>query len=206
MQAKTDDPIVVTGMGAVTPLGVGVQTNWTRLLAGKSGIVTNDRFDVSEYAAKIVGLVPRKDHDPHGFDPLDYVDGKDLKKMDLFIQYSIAATEEALKQSGWVPESEGARLRTATIIASGVGGFPAMTSATRLIEEKGPRRLSPFTVPSFLGNMAAGHISIRHGFKGPIGAPITACAASAQAIGDGVRLLRSGEADVAVCGGGRCVC
>lgn len=201
MQAKNDDPIVVTGMGAVTPLGVGVQTNWERLLAGKSGIVRNDRFDVTEYAAKVAGLVPRKEDDPQGFDPLDYVDSKDLKKMDLFIQYSMAATEEALLQSGWVPESETAKERTATIIATGVGGFPAMTNASSVIAEKGPRRLSPFTVPSFLGNMAAGHISIRYGFKGTIGSPITACAASAQAIGDGVRLLRAGDADVVVCGG-----
>ncbi|TDQ66647.1 3-oxoacyl-[acyl-carrier-protein] synthase II [Maritalea mobilis] len=201
MQAKNDDPIVVTGMGAVTPLGVGVQTNWERLLAGRSGIVRNDRFDVTDYAAKVAGLVPRKEDDPQGFDPLDYVDSKDLKKMDLFIQYSMAATEEALLQSGWAPDSETAKERTATIIATGVGGFPAMTNASSVIAEKGPRRLSPFTVPSFLGNMAAGHISIRYGFKGTIGSPITACAASAQAIGDGVRLLRAGDADVVVCGG-----
>jgi 3-oxoacyl-[acyl-carrier-protein] synthase II len=201
MRPNNDDPIVVTGMGAVSPLGVGVETNWTRLLDRQSGIVKNDRFDVTDYTAKVAGLVPSKQNDPHGFDANDFIDPKDQKKMDLFIQYSMAATDEALKQSNWVAETEEQKERTATIIATGVGGFPAMTHATEVIREKGPRRLSPFTVPSFLGNMAAGHISIRYGFKGEIGSPITACAASAQAIGDGMRLLRSGAVDVAVCGG-----
>ncbi|AVX04100.1 beta-ketoacyl-[acyl-carrier-protein] synthase II [Maritalea myrionectae] len=201
MRPNNDDPIVVTGMGAVSPLGVGVETNWTRLLAGQSGIVKNNRFDVTDYSSKVAGLVPSKADDPHGFDANDFIDAKDQKKMDLFIQYSMAATEEALQQSKWVAETEEQKERTSTIIATGVGGFPAMTKATETIRERGPRRLSPFTVPSFLGNMAAGHISIRYGFKGEIGSPITACAASAQAIGDGVRLLRSGAVDVAVCGG-----
>ena len=193
--APDTDPIVVTGMGAVSPLGVGVDANWQALLEGRSGIVMNDRFDVSAFAAKIAGLVPR------GFDPTTAVDPKDLKKMDLFIQYGLVAAAEALAQSGWVADSADRQAVTATIIGSGVGGSPVMAEAVDIIRDKGPRRLSPFTVPAFLANLAAGWISIKYGFKGPIGAPVTACAASAQAIGDGMRLIRTGEADVVVCGG-----
>ncbi|KKC35659.1 3-oxoacyl-ACP synthase [Devosia epidermidihirudinis] len=195
------DPIVVTGMGVVSPLGVGVATNWERLIAGRSGIVHNDRFDTSAYTATIAGLVPSKETDPEGFDPLVAIDAKDIKKMDLFIQYGLVAAAEAIAQSGWKPVSEEDQRATATIIGSGVGGSPVMAKAAQLISEKGPRRLSPFTVPSFLANLAAGWISIRYGFKGPIGAPVTACAASAQAIGDGMRMIMTGEAEVAVVGG-----
>ena len=194
------DPIVITGMGAVSPLGVGVQANWDALMAGKSGIVMNDRFDVTEFACKIAGLVPGKDA-PNGFDPTRYIDPKDIKKMDLFIQYGLAAAQEALAQSGWIADTPEKQAITGTIIGSGVGGSPVMAEATKTIIERGPRRLSPFTVPSFLANLAAGWISIRYGFKGPIGAPVTACAASAQAIGDAMRLIRTGEAEVMVCGG-----
>ncbi len=193
--APDTDPIVVTGMGAVSPLGVGVDANWQALLEGRSGIVMNDRFDVSAFAAKIAGLVPGS------FDPTTAVDPKDLKKMDLFIQYGLVAAAEALTQSGWVADSADRQAVTATIIGSGVGGSPVMAEAVDIIRDKGPRRLSPFTVPAFLANLAAGWISIKYGFKGPIGAPVTACAASAQAIGDGMRLIRTGEADVVVCGG-----
>lgn len=193
--APDTDPIVVTGMGAVSPLGVGVDANWQALLEGRSGIVMNDRFDVSAFAAKIAGLVPGS------FDPTTAVDPKDLKKMDLFIQYGLVAAAEALAQSGWVADSADKQAVTATIIGSGVGGSPVMAEAVDIIRDKGPRRLSPFTVPAFLANLAAGWISIKYGFKGPIGAPVTACAASAQAIGDGMRLIRTGEADVVVCGG-----
>ncbi|MDB5527856.1 MAG: fabF [Devosia sp.] len=195
------DPIVVTGMGVVSPLGVGVRTNWERLIAGKSGIVHNDRFDTTDYTARIAGLVPTKDKDPEGFDPLVAVDAKDIKKMDLFIQYGMVAAAEAIAQSGWNPQTDEERGATATIIGSGVGGSPVMARAAQLIAERGPRRLSPFTVPSFLANLAAGWISIKYGFKGPLGAPVTACAASAQAIGDGMRLIMTGEADVAIVGG-----
>lgn len=193
--APDTDPIVVTGMGAVSPLGVGVDATWQALMEGKSGIVMNDRFDVTEFGAKIAGLVPKS------FDPTTVVDPKDVKKMDLFIQYGLVAAAEALKQSGWIADTPEKQAVTATIIGSGVGGSPVMAEAVDTIRDKGPRRLSPFTVPSFLANLAAGWISIKYGFKGPIGAPVTACAASAQAIGDGMRLIRTGEADVVVCGG-----
>ena len=195
-----DDPIVITGMGAVSPLGVGVEVNWQGLMAGRSGIVPNTRFDVTEFACKIAGLVPGKDA-PNGFDPTRYVDAKDVKKMDVFIQYGLGAADEALRQSGWVADTPEKQAVTATIIASGVGGSPVMAEAVDTIRDKGPRRLSPFTVPSFLANLAAGWISIKYGFKGPIGAPVTACAASAQAIGDGLRLIITGEAEVVVAGG-----
>ena len=194
------DPIVVTGMGAVSPLGVGVDANWQALMAGRSGIVTNTRFDTTEFACKIAGLVPGKDQ-PDGFDPTAVIDPKDIKKMDLFIQYGLGAAAEALAQSGWVADTPEKQAVTGTIIGSGVGGSPVMAEAVNIINEKGPRRLSPFTVPSFLANLAAGWISIKYGFKGPIGAPVTACAASAQAIGDAMRLIRTGEAEVMVCGG-----
>ena len=193
--APDTDPIVVTGMGVVSPLGVGTDATWQALMEGRSGIVMNDRFDVTEFAAKIAGLVPKD------FDPTTVVDPKDIKKMDLFIQYGLVAADEALKQSGWVADTAEKQAVTATIIGSGVGGSPVMADAVDTIRNKGPRRLSPFTVPAFLANLAAGWISIRHGFKGPIGAPVTACAASAQAIGDGMRLIRTGEAEVVVCGG-----
>lgn len=198
--APDTDPIVITGMGAVSPLGVGVEANWQALLAGKSGIVMNDRFDVTDFASKIAGLVPAKDA-PGGFDPAQFIDPKDIKKMDLFIQYGLAAAHEALAQSGWVADTPEKQAVTGTIIGSGVGGSPVMADAVDTIRDKGPRRLSPFTVPSFLANLAAGWISIKYGFKGPIGAPVTACAASAQAIGDGMRLIRTGEAEVVVVGG-----
>lgn len=201
LKPDPSDPIVVTGMGAVTPLGVGVEVFWRRLLEGKSGIVRNDRFDTDGFVSPIAGLVPGKDRDEHGFDPVDFVDAKDVKKMDLFIQYAMGATAEALAQANWFPENLEDQLATATIIGSGVGGSPVMAKAVETIREKGPRRLSPFTVPSFLANLAAGWISIRYRFRGPIGTPVTACAASAQALGDGVRLLLTGEAEVVVAGG-----
>ncbi len=193
--APDTDPIVITGMGAVSPLGIGVEAAWQALMEGRSGIVMNDRFDVTDFAAKIAGLVPKS------FDPTTVVDPKDLKKMDLFIQYGLVAAAEALAQSGWVADTPDKQAVTATIIGSGVGGSPVMAEAVDTIRDKGPRRLSPFTVPAFLANLAAGWISIKYGFKGPIGAPVTACAASAQAIGDGMRLIRTGEAEVVVCGG-----
>jgi 3-oxoacyl-[acyl-carrier-protein] synthase II len=121
--------------------------------------------------------------------------------MDRFILFAMAAAEEAIKQSGWQPATASEFERTATVIASGIGGFPAIADAVRTVETRGPRRLSPFIVPSFLVNLAAGQVSIRYGYKGPLGAPVTACAASVQAIGDAARLIRSGEADVAICGG-----
>jgi 3-oxoacyl-[acyl-carrier-protein] synthase II len=194
--------IVVTGMGVVSPLGVGVDTAWKRLTGGGSGIRRLPDSEVEDLPAKVAGRVPGPADDPEGgFDPDRHLSPKDQKKMDRFIQFALAATAEAVDQAGWHPTEEGELERTATIIASGIGGFPAITEAVRTVETRGPRRLSPFIVPSFLANLAAGQVSIRHGFKGPLGTPVTACAASVQAIGDAARMIRSGEVDVAICGG-----
>jgi 3-oxoacyl-[acyl-carrier-protein] synthase II len=194
--------IVVTGMGAVSPLGANVQPIWARLLAGQSGIRTLPDEIFGALPARIGGVVPTLAEDAQaGFDPDLVMDPKDSRRVDRFILFAVAAAEEALRQAGWRAVTETDQLRTATVIASGVGGFPAITEAVRTVDQRGARRLSPFTVPSFLVNLAAGQVSIRHGFKGPIGAPVTACAAGVQAIGDAARLIRGGETDIAVCGG-----
>ncbi|ACB96162.1 beta-ketoacyl-ACP synthase II [Beijerinckia indica] len=193
--------IVITGMGAVSPLAAGVEASWSRLLAGQSGIRCLPKEIVADLPVKIGGMVPSHTDDTAGLDPHAVVLPKEQRKMDRFILFGLAAAKEALAQAGWEPRSAEEQQRTATIIASGIGGFPAITEAVRTVERHGVRRLSPFTIPSFLVNLAAGHISIRFGFKGPIGAPVTACAAGVQAIGDAARLIRGGEADVAVCGG-----
>lgn len=195
------EPIVITGLGAVSPLGAGVDVTWSRLLAGESGIRTNTRFDTEGWKCRIAGLVPSHTDDPQGFDPEAAMDPRELRRTDLFIHYAMAAAKEALDQAGWHPEDPADGMRTATIIGTGVGGVPAITAATELIRTSGTRRLSPFVVPSFLPNLATGQVSIRFSFHGPSGAPVTACAASAQAIGDAMRLIRSGEADIALCGG-----
>ncbi|BCT33835.1 beta-ketoacyl-ACP synthase II [Pseudomonas protegens] len=194
--------IVVTGMGAITPLGCGVEQVWQRLLAGQSGIRQLPQEFIQDLPTTIGGQVPDALEDPQaGFDPDRLLAPKEQRKMDRFILFALAAAEEALAQANWKPDSPQAQERTATIIASGVGGFPAIADAVRTTDSKGPRRLSPFTIPSFLSNMAAGHVSIRHGLKGPLGAPVTACAAGVQAIGDAARMIRAGEIDIAVCGG-----
>jgi 3-oxoacyl-[acyl-carrier-protein] synthase II len=194
--------IVVTGMGIVSPLGCGVEAVWRRLLEGHSGLAVLPGEITEAIAAKVAGSVPDLAPErPWGFDAAAAVEPKDQKKMDRFSVFALAAAQEALDQAGWHPDTDSARERTATIVGSGVGGFGAIVDAVRTTDGRGPRRLSPFTVPGFLANMAAGHISIRHGFRGPLGAPVTACAASAQAIGDAMRLIRAGEADIAVCGG-----
>ncbi|MCO7610589.1 beta-ketoacyl-ACP synthase II [Pseudomonas chlororaphis] len=194
--------IVVTGMGAITPLGCGVEQVWQRLLAGQSGIRQLPEEFIQGLSTTIGGQVPDSQQDPlAGFDPDRLLAPKEQRKMDRFILFALAAAEEALAQARWKPDNAAAQERTATIIASGVGGFPAIADAVRTTDSKGPRRLSPFTIPSFLSNMAAGHVSIRHGLKGPLGAPVTACAAGVQAIGDAARMIRAGEIDIAVCGG-----
>jgi 3-oxoacyl-[acyl-carrier-protein] synthase II len=193
--------IVVTGMGLVSPLGCGVEVSWSRLLAGRSGLRALPAW-AAALPARVAGIVPTKADDPEGgFDPDLGAPPKDQRKMDRFILFALVAAAEAITQAAWTPADAHAMERTATVIASGIGGFPAIVEAVRTTDQRGVRRLSPFTVPSFLANLAAGHISIRYGFKGPIGAPVTACAASVQAIGDAARMIRSGEADVAVCGG-----
>lgn len=202
MSVRNAVRIVVTGTGVVSPLGCGTETVWSRLLAGQSGIRALPAKLSEGTGCAVGGRVPAVEDDAHaGFDPERTIAAKERKKMDRFIEFALVAADEALAQAGWQPTDEAQRQRTATIIASGVGGFGAIAEAVRTTDERGPRRLSPFTAPSFLANMAAGQVSIRHGFSGPLGAPVTACAAGAQAIGDAARLIRSGEADIALCGG-----
>lgn len=197
-----NSPIVVTGMGMVSPLGCGVKPVWQRLMAGQSGIGFIDRFDTSDFPICIAGLVPDMAQDTEaGFDADAVVEPKERKKLDRFSLYALAAAQEALAQAGWQPQTLADQEATATIIGTGIGGFSIITQAQKTLDERGYRKLSPFTVPAFLANLAAGNVSIRFGFKGPLGTPVTACAAGVQAIGDGMRLIRSGEARVALVGG-----
>lgn len=194
--------IVVTGVGVVGPLGCGVEEVWKRLLAGHSGIRSLPEVFTEGTGVAVGGQVPTLEEDAvAGYDPERFIPPKDRKKMDRFIEFALVAAHEALEQAGWHPTELADQERTATIISSGVGGFGAIADAIRTTDSRGPRRLSPFSAPAFLANMAAGHVSIRHGLKGPLGAPVTACAAGVQAIGDAARMIRSGEADIAVCGG-----
>lgn len=193
--------IVVTGMGLVSPLGCGVDAVWERLTKGESGIVHNTRIQVEDLPSQMAGLVPDRSDHPAGLDVGAVVTPKERRKVDLFTVYALAAAEEALQQSGWVAESDEQKARSATVIATGIGGFPTITESKVVLDQRGYRRLSPFVVPVFLANLAAGNVSIRYGFRGPIGTPVTACAAGLQAIGDGMRMILSGEADVVLAGG-----
>ena len=183
--------VVITGMGLVSPLGCRVELAWQRLLRGMSGLRRLPEAVVDGIAAKVAGTVPTLAEDPEGgWDPDTAATPKDQRKMDRFIPFALGAAQQALAQAGWAPADPLAQARTATVIASGIGGFGAIAEAVRTTDTRGPQRLSPFTVPSFLVNLAAGHVSIRHGLKGPMGAPVTACAASVQAIGDAARMIR----------------
>jgi 3-oxoacyl-[acyl-carrier-protein] synthase II len=189
-------------MGIISPLGRGVKPVWQRLTEGRSGIRLIERFDTSNDPIKIAGLVPNIDDDPEaGLDPDQIVEPKERKKLDLFTLYALAAAQEALTQANWLPQTEAEQRATATIVATGIGGFPTITQAQTTLANRGYKRISPFTAPAFLANMASGNLSIKYGFKGPLGCPVTACAASLQAIGDGMRIIRSGEAEVALVGG-----
>lgn len=202
MMSVSTKRIVVTGMGIVSPLGCGVSHVWQSLLQGKSGISRLADEVVDDIPCKVAGQVPSIEEDPqYGFDPLVAIPAKERKKMDRFIEFALVAAKEALTQANWFPQDQAKKDRTATVIATGIGGFNEIANAVRTTDDRGPRRLSPFTIPSFLANLAAGHVSIAHDFRGPIGAPVTACAAGAQAIGDAARMIRSGEADIALCGG-----
>lgn len=194
--------VVVTGLGMVTPLGQGVAHNWRRLTAGESGVRTIDRFDVSDIPAKIAGLVPYgKDGAPGTFDPDPHVPPKDQRKMDSFIILSVAAADEAIADSGWMPQEDEDRWRTGVMIGSGIGGLQWISAGERTVLEKGTRRLSPFFIPAALINLASGQVSIKHGFQGPNHAVVTACSTGAHAIGDAARLIGLDDADVMVAGG-----
>jgi 3-oxoacyl-[acyl-carrier-protein] synthase II len=192
--------VVVTGLGMVTPLASGVEPTWARLLAGESGIRRIESFDVSDLPAKIGGMVPRGDAADQ-FRPTDYVEAKELRRNDDFIVYGIAAAVQAVEDSGWKPEGEEERCRTGVLLGSGIGGLNSIAETTLILEKGGPRRVSPFFIPSALINLASGQVSIKYGFKGPNHAVVTACSTGAHAIGDAARLIQIEDADVMVAGG-----
>ncbi|MEQ8813366.1 MAG: beta-ketoacyl-ACP synthase II [Thalassobaculum sp.] len=193
--------VVVTGLGLVTPLGCGVEHNWERLTGGGSGIRAIDGFDVSDLPAKIAGQVPAGNSADGGFDPDEWVEPKEQRKIDRFILLGIAAAHQAVVDSGWQPTDDEGRNRTGVMIGSGIGGLTTIYEASLVLVERGPRRISPFFIPSALINLISGQVSIRFGFRGPNHSVVTACATGAHAIGDAARLIALDDADVMVAGG-----
>ena len=193
--------VVITGLGMVTPLACGVEETWSRLIAGHSGAGTIGRFDASHLATTYACEVPRGDGSGGTFNPNDWMEPKDQRKVDDFILYGVAAAVQAVRDSGWIPEDEEARCRTGVMIGSGIGGLSSIAETAVLIKERGPKRVSPFFIPGALINLISGQVSIRFGFKGPNHAVVTACSTGAHAIGDAARLIQWGDADVMVAGG-----
>ncbi len=189
--------VVVTGVGLVSPLGVGTEPTWQGLLDGASGIATLTRFDASDYPARIAGEVD-------GFDPLDYVSKKDAKKSDTFIHYAIAAADFAMADSG-LEIGDSNRERVGVVIGSGIGGLPVIEAMHKTLLDRGPSRVSPFFIPSLIVNLAAGQVSIRFGAQGPNSAPATACTTGLHAVGDAFRLIQTGRADAMITGGAESV-
>jgi 3-oxoacyl-[acyl-carrier-protein] synthase II len=193
--------VVVTGLGLVTPLACGVEETWSRLLAGQSGASAITKFRTDDLPTRIACQVPRGDGANGTFNPDQWVDPKEQRRMDDFIIYGLAAAKQAVADSGWAPRSEEERCRTGVLIGSGIGGLDGIEQASILVHEKGPRRLSPFFIPGRLINLVSGYVSIEHGFKGPNHAVVTACATGAHAIGDAARLIALDDADVMIAGG-----
>ncbi|MEO7032672.1 MAG: beta-ketoacyl-ACP synthase II [Polyangiaceae bacterium] len=192
--------VVVTGIGVVSPLGVGAQRSFAAVLAGRSGITPIERFDVSDLPTKIAGQVPRGS-EPGQYDPLRYANAKEQRRYDEFILFALAAADEAVADSGFRAETEEQRERAGVLIGSGIGGLPSIAENAVKLEKEGPRRISPYFIPGSLINEASGVVSIRHGFKGPNHAVVTACASGAHALGDAARLIALGDADVMLAGG-----
>jgi 3-oxoacyl-[acyl-carrier-protein] synthase II len=201
--------VVVTGIGLITPLGQGTELSWAAILAGKSGIGNVTTFDASvDYACQVAGEVPRVDGRggggpdvPGSFDPDQTLSTRDQRRVDDFILYAIAAADEAVKDSGWEPQTDEDRERTGVMIGSGIGGLATIERTSIELHEKGPRRVGPFFIPSALINLASGQVSIRYGYKGPNHSVVTACATGAHAIGDAARLIKYGDADLMLAGG-----
>lgn len=194
--------VVITGLGLVSPLGCNVELAWQRLLEGRSGVRALDPSISAGTGAVVAGRVPSLEEDSEaGWNAEAVISAKELRRLDRFTAFALGAADQALAHARWRQPTDAQRERAATIIGMGVGGFGTIVDAVRTTDGKGPQRLSPFTVPAFLANLAAGQVSIRHQLQGPIGAPVTACAASIQALGDAARLIRAGEADMALCGG-----
>ena len=193
--------VVITGMGMVGPLGMGVEHSWKRLIAGESGAARVSRIDVSDIASQIACEIPRGDGSNGTFNPDQWMDPKDQRKVDEFIVYGLAAAGEALRDANWAPESHEDQTRTGVLVGSGIGGIGGIYDASVTLLEKGPRRISPFFIPGRIINLASGYISIAHGLKGPNHSVVTACSTGAHAIGDAGRLIMLGDADVMVAGG-----
>jgi 3-oxoacyl-[acyl-carrier-protein] synthase II len=193
--------VVVTGLGLVTPLACGVEETWSRLLAGQSGASAITKFKTDDLPTKIACQVPRGDGSDGTFNPDQWVDAKEQRRMDDFIIYGLAAAKQAVRDSGWEAKSDEDKNRTGVLIGSGIGGLTGIEEASILVHERGPRRLSPFFIPGRLINLVSGYVSIEHGFKGPNHSVVTACATGAHAIGDAARLIAFDDADVMVAGG-----
>jgi 3-oxoacyl-[acyl-carrier-protein] synthase II len=193
--------VVITGLGLVTPLACGVEDSWQRLLAGETGIKRIEAFDVSDLSCQIGGVIPRGDGSNGTFNPDDWMEKKDQRKVDDFIIYAVAAAEQAISDANWTPSGYEEEIRAGVLVGSGIGGLQGIANTSLLLEEKGPRRISPFFIPGRLINLAGGYISIRHGLKGPNHAVVTACSTGTHAIGDAARLIALDDADVMVAGG-----
>ncbi|MEX2127184.1 MAG: beta-ketoacyl-ACP synthase II [Xanthobacteraceae bacterium] len=193
--------VVVTGLGVVGPLGCGVETTWTRILAGKSGVRRIETFDVSDLPCKIAGVAPRGDGSDGTFNADQWMEPKEQRKVDDFIVFAMSAATQALDDAGWHPNSYEEQIATGVLIGSGIGGIEGIAATSITLKERGPRRVSPFFIPGRLINLAGGYVSIAHGLKGPNHAVVTACSTGAHAIGDAGRLIALGDADVMVAGG-----
>jgi len=196
--------VVVTGLGMVSPLGMGVDHNWKSITAGKSGIKKIEHFDVSDISSKIAGIIPRTESEnptDGGFNPDLYLEPKEQRKVDIFITYGMAAAAEAIADSGYSPASVEEQDRTGVLIGSGIGGLDEIYKTSTLLNERGPRRISPFFVPAALINLISGHVSIKYGYRGPNHSVVTACATGTHAIGDAARLIALDDADVMIAGG-----
>ena len=193
--------VVVTGLGMVTPLGCGVEATWQRLIAGESGCRTIDKFEVADLPARIACQIPRGDGSNGTYNPDQWMEPKEQRKVDEFIVFAMAASSQALTDAGWKPTTDDERNRTGVLIGSGIGGLEGIADAAVTLKERGPRRISPFFIPGRLINLAGGYVSIEHGLKGPNHSVVTACSTGAHAIGDAGRLIALGDADVMVAGG-----
>jgi 3-oxoacyl-[acyl-carrier-protein] synthase II len=193
--------VVITGMGIVSPLGLGVEHVWKRLINGESGITAIQSFDTAELTAKIAGQVPPGLRADGKLDLAEWIPVKDLKKMDRFIHLGLVAATEAIEDSGWQPTSEEERCAAGVMIGSGIGGLQSIADGAVLVNQGKAKRLSPFFIPSALINLISGHVSIKYGLKGPNHSAVTACATGVHAIGDAARLIAMGDADIMVAGG-----
>jgi 3-oxoacyl-[acyl-carrier-protein] synthase II len=193
--------VVVTGLGMLTPLACGVEHTWRRLLAGESGIGRIDNFEVADLACQIAGRVPRGDGSAGTFNPNQWMEPKEQRKVDDFILFAMGAAKQALDDAGWHPQAYDDQVTTGVLIGSGIGGIEGIAETALLLRDRGPRRISPFFIPGRIINLASGYVSIAHSLKGPNHAVVTACSTGAHAIGDAGRLIALGDADVMVAGG-----